>query len=103
MSNAKKILEGAAALVEKGFTKYVSAKDESGFPCSATSSYACKFCMLGAINRATRNLGLPFEDSEEVKDHLRNVIGNRSISEVSDGGTQEEAVALLRKAAALEP
>lgn len=47
------ILEVAAQLIAKGWTKGTSARDVNGSPASFDSPDACEFCLGGAIWRAT--------------------------------------------------
>jgi hypothetical protein len=51
------VLEVAAQLVEKGWTKGALARDAEGYAVSLESDDAVCFCAIGAINRAVWWLG----------------------------------------------
>ena len=53
------LLRNAKALIEDlaNWTTRELARDANGNPCSPTAPEACKFCAIGALQRARRSLG----------------------------------------------
>lgn len=47
------ILRAAAALIDRGFTKGTSARDQDGYSTLSTNPDACRWCASGAIEAAT--------------------------------------------------
>ncbi|WNM70270.1 hypothetical protein [Myxococcus phage Mx1] len=57
MTTTKELLQEAKALIEKGWTQGVAARDDEGIPVPSTSPVATCWCVYGALSRAEDNLG----------------------------------------------
>lgn len=96
------ILTAAADLIEKGWTQGALATDSSNHLVLVQSPAACKFCMVGAMVKASKGKATDTyrEAMEKALSHVR-TRGFYSVSSYNDEPcrTQAEAIATLREAA----
>lgn len=98
-TKAQILLDAAELLRTKGWTQGASARTASGREVDSSHYQACRFCMIGAINRASDN-----DYSDENSQALRtmwSLVPNEDIAAFNDapGRTVEECIAVLEKAA----
>jgi|ERR1700744_1640087 len=60
------VLIGAKALIEKGWTKGANARTANGHGISSTNPNAVKFCLNGAILRASNGSSRAYEHSSKA-------------------------------------
>lgn len=109
-ADARVVLERAAALVERSWCQGYVARDDGGGPVPARSELACAWCALGALERATGELGLDFTAYAAAEDLLVSVLGLEENDADADHvvgiwndwphRTQDEVVVALKAAAA---
>ena len=103
MTNTIRILERAAELVEQGWTQRTTARTASGNQCDSASPFACKWCAVGAIERAGCESRYSRTDKAValVRDAVEpSAFPFQFLSEWNDerGRTQAEVVAAFRRA-----
>ena len=96
MNKVKKVLLGAADLVEKGWTQHAVARDKNGKCCYL--QYGVSFCMDGAISRAA-SMEKAHEYAFNAKEFVRDLI-RMELESYNDhpDREKEQVVELLRKA-----
>ena len=101
-----KVFWDAANLVHQGWCKDDYAKDDNNDAVSPISNDACRFCVLGALRRATyeamqvEELSFDWEDCaiDIFRDlGMKGKVGSRAVSYWNDGATQDVVVAQLLK------
>lgn len=66
MKSTVQILKDARELIRKGWTRNRYASDRSGRTVDIESPYACRFCSLGAIRKATGDKQSPYPADQYV-------------------------------------
>lgn len=99
--NVGQLLRLATVRVEGGWCQGVAARDDAGEPVPPALGSARCFCVLGSLERARRELGLPIELEDMAERMLRLVTGAPSLPSWNDDGhrTAAEVVKALRDAA----
>ena len=90
MSKTLEVLVEARRLIaETGWTQNVLARDSASHPAHPSSDRACRFCSIGAIQRAehTVNLGR----ITPARDVLRWVLDHNSIANFNDAPSRTKA------------
>jgi len=104
--DAARILERAADLVEEGWARRCFACDTWGASVEPTSGLAVAWCPLGAIDRASLELGFPDEECANAAETILTAeilrLGHHSLPTWNDepGRTADEVTDLMREAAA---
>jgi hypothetical protein len=102
MQQTRDIILKAIALIEnpEAWTQGASAQDSAGLPVPPESPQACRWCTLGAIDKASNyDYNSWLEATRRVRDVLRDDAPCVSIAAFNDNHTHAEVLALLRKAA----
>lgn len=105
MKTAKQILIDAADLLERvGWCQGVLAIGTDNMPADPESPNACKFCMIGAIERVSENGEGAFEAQALVGEYIAETVdtpGGSSVSAYNDGKyrTAQHCIDMLRGAA----
>jgi hypothetical protein len=103
MQQVKDTILKALALIEnpEAWTQGASAQDSAGLPVPPESPQACRWCILGAIDKASNyDYNRWLEATRQIRDVLRGKATSISIAAFNDSHTHAEVLALLRKAAA---
>ena len=58
MDDALRILEGAKALLDRGWNQNNFAQNAAGEPVQPEEGSACSWCLTGALARAAQNIGV---------------------------------------------
>jgi hypothetical protein len=93
----KEVLAKAKELVEKGWTQRYFAVDADGDEVCWDSKFACKFCAMGALYRASGRLGYGTDVAIAARGIVINLIPGTILGAWNDlpGRTQEQVVNLL--------
>lgn len=101
----KKILQYARNLIEKGWCKGWFAKTRGGRCTRTNAADACKFCAVGAIDRARDDVApnmIKWDVERVARQQLSRVMGTTDISKYNDSHTKrtvlkkfDEAIASL--------
>lgn len=70
----EQIIDEAQVLISNGFTKNRYAASKSRHSVAVKSEAACKFCTLGAIERAQYNVGAGAGDRSEAARRVQQVL-----------------------------
>lgn len=90
---ANKVLKKAVSLLETptrkgafGWTKGAFGRDSSSRPVDdhQESKAACRFCAIGAIERAGFELNAPWQATAEATSRLKRVLGDHAIVDAND-------------------
>lgn len=107
MSNeVKEILEAALALIEKGWTRGVVARDAAGRCVEAHDPSACSWCASGALMAAA---GVRPGSSDwpasysSARRALGDQLGGLSIHSANDAATKDDVVAAYHRAIEAQP
>lgn len=90
------LLASARELVRLGWTRGASARDVSGKQVNLRSKSACKFCMSGALDRASADSIMHGgnEEARLARHHLASATGSEGIARFNDapGRTLEQVL-----------
>jgi hypothetical protein len=103
MQQTNAVILKAIALIEnpEAWTQGVSARDLEGASVASNSQRACRWCTLGALDKAADDDNSWLAATREVRDvMMREEKFYRSVADFNDTHTHAEVLALLRKAAA---
>src|SRR5690242_5528467 len=101
----KKILTRAANILAKGWTQGYYAKSESGHCIESNDSRAVRFCAVGALQRASLELGVGQDAVDDIAKELRNFgrvnngVGGLVSWNDAKGRKKSEVIRLFRDAA----
>ena len=80
--NVEQIIDEAQVLISNGFTKGRYAANKSRHAVGVKSKAACKFCTLGAIERAQYNVGAGAHDRAEAVKRVQRVLTGDSYGNI---------------------
>lgn len=98
-SPESRALHRAARYVERGWCQHDFAEDERGLPVPASAEAAVRWCLLGAIHRATDDV--PGALARDCVSAVARAIGRGDITAWNDDADRRatEVAAALRRAA----
>jgi hypothetical protein len=69
------LIHAAADLIDRGWTTHVCARDAAGDPIKSHEACAVSWCVVGALLRATRDLGLPQHLETRTREQVSQFLG----------------------------